>query len=168
MVGSGHCGKGSFCCIHARCVGPRAWLQGEFAANGMSVWCPCRTVGREIHPSLSVGFHGYSMKPSGPGRTLLWRLIAGRLSRTVVPMVPPGTSRAPTSETRSVRAQAQSYPPQPLATVLPSTTATGRKGNSRPSTSTVSPIRAWSTNSWAMRRIVSASTPQMSAAHSGV
>ncbi len=48
------------------------------------------------------------MKPSGPGFTLDQRLSAGRLSRTVVPSVPPGTSSAPTRQASSVRAQQHS------------------------------------------------------------
>ena len=66
------------------------------------------------------------MNPSGPGLTLCSRSAMGRLSRTVVPSVPPGTSSPPTSVASSVRAQQHSKPPQPLLTVLPSVTATGR------------------------------------------
>ena len=45
------------------------------------------------------------MKPSGPGSTLSTRAGTWRLSRTVVPSVPPGTSRPPTSAASIVRAQ---------------------------------------------------------------
>ena len=48
------------------------------------------------------------MKPSGPGLTLDQRLSAGRLSRTVVPSVLPGTSSAPNRQPISVRAQQHS------------------------------------------------------------
>jgi hypothetical protein len=48
------------------------------------------------------------MKPSGPGVTLSWRRDIGRASRTVVPIVPPGTSSAPTSTASIVRAQQHS------------------------------------------------------------
>ena len=82
------------------------------------------------------------MNPSRIGRTLLWRLSAGRLSLTAVPSAPPGTSRAPTSTASMVLAQQQGYPPQPLLTPLPRSTATGRKGSSRPSISMVSPTQA--------------------------
>ena len=50
----------------------------------------------------------------------------GRTSFTAVPRMPPGTSSAPTKVASSVRAQQHSKPPQPLLTVLPSVTATGR------------------------------------------
>ena len=66
------------------------------------------------------------MKPSGPGLTLSWRCDIGRVNRIVVPIVPPGTSSAPTSVAITVRAQQHSKPPQPLLTVLPSVIATGR------------------------------------------
>ena len=46
------------------------------------------------------------MKPSGPGlHALHARSDIGRISRTVVPSVPPGTSSAPTRQASSVRAQ---------------------------------------------------------------
>ena len=82
------------------------------------------------------------MKPSGPGNTLSTRAGTWRLSRTVVPSVPPGTSRPPTSAASSVRAQTHSKPPQPLLTVLPKLTETGRYGMRTPSMSIVSPICA--------------------------
>jgi hypothetical protein len=58
--------------------------------------------------SLSVGFIGYAMNPSGPALTLFSRSFCGRLMRTVVPIVPPGTSSAPTSAASIVRAQQHS------------------------------------------------------------
>ena len=67
-----------------------------------------------------------------------------------------------------VRAQQHSKPPQPLLTVLPSATATGRNGSVLPSMTMVSPMCAWSRYSPAMRRMVAAGTSQMPAAHSGV
>jgi len=78
------------------------------ATSGTRVRCALRTCGRAIHSFLPVGFMGYSMKPSGPGFTLDQRSSAGRLSRTVVPSVPPGTSRAPTKKASNVRAQQHS------------------------------------------------------------
>jgi len=48
------------------------------------------------------------MNPSTPGLALLWRSLAGRFRRTAVPMVPPGTSSAPTRQAIKVRAQQQS------------------------------------------------------------
>src|SRR5262249_20162637 len=119
--------------IQARWVGPSAWLQAEFATSGTSVRWALRTGGRATQPRLAVGFIGYSMNPSGPGFTLDHRLSAGRLSPTVVPSVPPGTSSAPTRHASRVRAQQHSYPPQPLFTVLPSAIATGRNGRVAPS-----------------------------------
>ncbi len=79
----------------------------------------------------------------------------------MVPIVPPGTSSAPTSVVSTVRAQQHSKPPQPLLTVLPIVIATGRYGIVWPSISIVSPTQAWSMNSFAMRRIVAAGTSQM-------
>ena len=107
------------------------------------------------------------MKPSGPAFTLASRSASGRLRRTVVPIVPPGTSSPPTSAASIVRAQQHSNPPQPLFTVLPSVTATGRYGIRMPSMSIVSPTQACSMNSCAMPRIVAAGMSQISAAHSG-
>jgi len=107
------------------------------------------------------------MKPSGPGLTLAWRSESGLFRRTVVPSVPPGTSSAPTRAASIVRAQQHSNPPQPLLTVLPSATATGRNGRVLPSMTMVSPIRACARYSPAMRRIVAAGTSQIAAAHSG-
>ena len=107
------------------------------------------------------------MNPSGPGLTEAWRDPAGRLSRTVVPRRPPGTSNPPTRQAIIVRAQQQSKPPQPLLTVLPRVIATGRRGRVRPSISMVSPTRACCRNSMAMRRMVFAGTSQIREAHSG-
>jgi hypothetical protein len=84
-----------------------------------------RMFGCALQRAGSVGLKGKSIRPSGPAFTLLWRSDIGRLSRTVVPRMPPGTSSAPTSEASSVRAQQHSNPPQPLVTVLPRLTATG-------------------------------------------
>ena len=95
------------------------------------------------------------------------RAGAWRLSRTVVPSVPPGTSSPPTTAASIVRAQTHSKPPQPLLTVLPRLTDTGRYGRRSPSMSIVSPTRAWSMYSSAIRRIVVAGTSQMPCAHSG-
>ncbi|MEQ1807600.1 MAG: hypothetical protein ABL900_19645 [Burkholderiaceae bacterium] len=107
------------------------------------------------------------MNPSGPAFTLSSRSDIGRFSRTVVPRVPPGTSSAPTSVASSVRAQQHSKPPQPLFTVLPSVTATGRKGIDWPSMVIVSPTHAWSRYSLAIFRMCAAGTSQIACAHSG-
>jgi hypothetical protein len=64
--------------------------------------------GAAFHVSFAVGFTGCSMKPSGPGFTESSRFWAGRLSRTVVPRIPPGTSSAPTAAASIVRAQQDS------------------------------------------------------------
>ncbi len=112
--------------IHEKCVGPRAWLHGPLAASGTIVRYALRMFGFGDQRALSVGLSGYSMKPSGPVTTLSTRAGTCRLSRTVVPSVPPGTSSPPTSAASIVRAQTHSKPPQPLLTVLPRLTATGR------------------------------------------
>ena len=129
--------------VQARCVGPRAWLQGELPTCGTSVRCALRPVGSATHWPRRVGLKLQFMKPSSPGVTLSRRLSCGLFRRTVEPRVPPGTSSAPTSAASTVRAQQHSKAPQPLLTVLPRVTATGRNGSVRPSTSMVSPMQAW-------------------------
>ena len=117
--------------------------------------------------ALSVGFSGKCMNPSGPGVTLCRRCDIGRASRTVVPIVPPGTSSAPTSTASIVRAQQHSKPPQPLFTVLPSVTATGRYGIVLPSISIVWPTQACAEYSCAILRMTPAFTSHTPSAHSG-
>ncbi len=166
-LGLGQLGGGSRMNIHARWVGPSAWLQGEWPTCGTSVRWALRPVGRACHWSGVVGLKLHCMKPSSPGSTLASRLSCGLFNRTVVPSVPPGTSSAPTSVASRVRDQQASKAPQPLLTVLPSVTATGRCGRVWPSISMVWPMQACSRYSSATRRIVAAGTSQTPCAHSG-
>ena len=167
-VGSGHFGGASFMNSHGSCAGESAPDQEPSETSGTSVLCALRLVGRACHLSFDVALSGCDMKPSGPGRTDSIRLDDGRLSRIVVPRMPPGTSSAPTSAASSVRAQQHSKPPQPLLTDLPRRIATGRSGSVTPSTSMVAPTRACSRYSRVTSRIVSAATSEIWAAHSGV
>ena len=76
--------------------------------SGTSVLWALRLVGRACQSFFDVGFSGWAMKPSGPGRTDSRRFDDGRFRRIVVPRMPPGTSSAPTSAASSVRAQQHS------------------------------------------------------------
>ncbi len=98
---SGVCSMNS----HGRCAGPSAGAQGPLPSSGTRVWKALRLPGL-CQCSRSVGFSaGAAMKPSGPGVTVRKRSWAGRLSRMPAPMMPPGTSSAPTSMVSTVRPQ---------------------------------------------------------------
>ena len=106
--GSGHSFGASEANIQARCVGPSACAQGELPTIGTRVRCALRPVGCAIQSFWLVALKCATMKPSSPGCTLFSRLSCGLLSRTVVPIVPPGTSSAPTRVASMVRAQQHS------------------------------------------------------------